>query len=445
VVSPIIIKPILPQEKATTIKVLSTPISEKIDEENARMTYLTTTIYVVASLDMLISVIAVAYSSSIIACFPNILNLAIFIMSIVKVALVENASSSYLLIPFSGLIITRLLSEIIQQRDPKSSSATTYSMITGITVFGLGFCSVTLIISYFLDSESDSFSEMSMISVAIFQYITTGVCGFILLVSTVFMLKYVGSNALKSIPVSIGMIVLNYCASFDFMDATSLSLLLGTLVWLAIAQTCLMSCNNMQNLDKNSDSFSQREFITGSVTTDEISKHTESMDFLTAKKLQSSPGGMDPGYVSQTCSHEHTSGSLSSRDSLNLNQQNNNNTHSSGLIGQGHDARDEFSFTRGTLGGATCQCAKAGISHHNYSQTGVNQGNSTSFATFAAHHNSCLSYGSPSSTPQGRQQLHTLQIGRGRRDRSCLEKEGAPKVSVSNGDVFLVHDMTCPM
>ena len=301
---------------------------------------------------------------------------------------------------------------------------------------------MTLIISYFLDSESDTFSEMSIISVTIFQYITTGVCGFILLLSTVFMLKYVGSNALKSIPVSVGMIVLNYCASFDYMDATSLSLLLGTLVWLVIAQTCLMSCNNMQKIDKNSDSFSQREFITGSVTTDEISKHTESMDFLTAKKLQSSPGGMDPGYVSQTCSHEHTSGSLSSRDSFNLNQQ--NNSHS-GLVGQGHDARDEFSFTRGTLGGATCQCAKAGISHHNYSQTGVNQGNSTSFATFAAHHNSCLSYGSPSSTPQGRRQLQTLQPGRGRRDRDFLERDGAPKLSVSNGEVLLVHEVSCPM
>ena len=46
-VSPIIIKPDIPSppssipiEKTTTIKV-STPISEKIDEENARITYLT--------------------------------------------------------------------------------------------------------------------------------------------------------------------------------------------------------------------------------------------------------------------------------------------------------------------------------------------------------------------------------------------------------------------
>merc|ERR1712226_1001361 len=81
--------------------------------------------------------------------------------------------------------------------------------------------------------------------------------------------------------------------------------------------------------------------------------------------------------------------------------------------GQGHDARDEFSFTRGTLGGATCQCAKNGISsHHNFSQNQANNNNHASFATFAAHHNSCLTYGSPSSTPQGRnRQLHTLQVG----------------------------------
>lgn len=245
------------------------------------------------------------------------------------------------------------------------------------------------------------------------------------------------------------------------MDATNLSLMLGTLVWLVIGQTCLMSCNNMERSDrncnknsKNSDSFSQREFITGSVTTDEISKHAESMDFLTAKKLQASPGGMDPGYVSQTCSHEHTSGSISSRDSLHLvngqnytqnpthqNQQNHQN-------GQGHDARDEFSFTRGTLGGATCQCVKNGISsHHNFStQNQANNNNNPSFATFAAHHNSCLTYGSPSSTPQGRnRQLHTLQVGRGKRDRNNLERDGAPKISVCNGDVLLVHDVSCPM
>ena len=284
----------------------------------------------------------------------------------------------------------------------------------------------------------------------------------------------------------VGYVALAYVAGMYAVTESfdELVQVLGAVIWVLLAQCvqfwCLIRLNSKHlsassddlydgygtrdhdfNIVQMSNSLSQQNYTPDMAQLMPVSqvlahRHTagkpKQISPGTQPRRANTTGVIDNGYGSQTCSHEQ-SGSISSRNSAQSDpvmapvdrhpHAQTTNFHQGFANASGmHDARHEFSYAPGTIGGSHCQCSasylsRAGGEHHQHQQgPGL---------SFYSSREPSGSHGmpSPSTVKTGRkpsQTLYTLKCS-SKRDKLNKANNGAPKLSLSNGDIMLVQDL----